>query len=187
MRAGLVLPAALTLASMGGILQAQAPTEASPSPLLTIQRERLFTDTAYGKAVQVRLDEAAQALQTENRRIDADLEAEEKALTEKRATLPPEEFRKLAENFDIKVEGIRQAQEVKGRSLSAERDVEQKRVLETALPILAALMAEKGAVAILDKDVVFLAFDRNDVTDEAIRRIDAELGSGPEPVPAPAP
>jgi len=175
--------ARLTLAALiaAGPLFAQTEPVVEPSPLLTIKRERLFTDTLYGKAVLLRLDEAARLLQAENRRIDADLEAEEKALTGRRESLPAAEFRGLAEAFDAKVESIRTAQDAKGKTLAQLREAERQKVLEVAIPILAELMAEKQAVAILDKEAVFLAFDRNDVTDEAIRRLDDVLGDGSDP------
>ncbi len=176
--------AAVLLASVLAA-QATAQEQPPPSPILTIERDRLFQDSAYGRAVEARLDQRARELQAENRRIDAELEAEEKSLTDRRAGLPPDEFRALAETFDAKVERIRAEQEVKGRTLTQERDAERQKVIEAAVPVLADLMARKGAVAILDKSSVFLAFDRNDVTDEAIAEIDRVLGSGPVPGPAP--
>lgn len=178
-----VLGVGLALAWGGSAVAQNTPT---PAPVLTIEQERLFTDTQYGRAVQARIETSALALQAENRRIDDALEAEEKALTERRVSLPPEEFRPLAEVFDAKVEGIRAAQEAKGRALSAERDRERQKVLEAALPILTGLMQEMGAVAILRKETVFLSFERNDVTDAAIQRIDQLLGDGSTPV-APTP
>ena len=43
------------------------------------------------------------ALRSEARALDASFEAEEQRLTEQRPTLPPEEFRKLADAFDARV------------------------------------------------------------------------------------
>ncbi len=160
-----------------------AAQEAGPlnSPILTLEQDRLFTGTLYGKAVQARIDTAAQALQAENRKIEADLEAEERDLTEQRAKMEPLAFRKLADAFDEKANAIRAARMSKARTLSEERDSERKVFLTTAAPIIAKLMTEAGAVAIVDKTAIILSFDRIDITDAAIARIDEVLGDGTRP------
>jgi Skp family chaperone for outer membrane proteins len=172
--------AVATLLLSGGSISAQEiPRATNGSILLTLEPDRLITDTQYGKAMQARIEAAAALLLAENRKIDADLEAEEVALTSQRATLPAADFRALAEAFDAKVEAIRTEQESKLRDLSQQREAERQKVLQASIPILAELMAEKGAVAILDKASVFLAFDSTDVTDEAIAKLDAELVISP--------
>ncbi|MDZ4095802.1 MAG: OmpH family outer membrane protein [Paracoccaceae bacterium] len=163
-------------AMLAGVATAQQ--SASPSPVLTIAQDRLFSGSAYGRALQDSIDAQSRALQAENRKIEADLEAEEQALTKRRNSLENAEFRALADAFDAKVEGIRAAQEAKARSLNNLRDQEQKRFFETAIPILAELMTDMGAMVILDKSAIVLSFDRIDVTDAAIARIDSILGDG---------
>ena len=185
--------AAVTLAGPGLAQEAApaAPAEAQVgaplSPLLVIEPDRLFAGTRYGRAVQARLKAQGDALEAENRRIEADLEAEEKRLTDRRPNLPPEEFRALAEEFDLKVEGIRNAQDAKARALNLEADTARETFFATALPALAGLMQERGAVAILDRKAVLASFDVIDVTDAAITRIDVVLGEGPSAVAEDAP
>jgi len=186
MRRGAVFAVALASLAWSGLAGAQVPD--APSPVVTVTQDRLFSGTLYGQAVQARADAASQALQAENRRIEAELAAEEKALTERRATVPPAEFRPLADAFDTKVEGIRAAQEAKARDLIRRNEDEKKRFFDTAIPVLAQLMTEMGAVAILDKAAIVLSFDRIDITDQAIARIDAVLGDGSSsPPPASGP
>lgn len=163
-----------------------APVAPPPSPVLTITQDRLFSGTLYGQAVQARIEAASLALQTENRKIEADLEAEESTLTTRRAVLPPAEFRALADAFDTKVEGIRAAQEAKARALTKSQEQGRQLFFDTAVPILAALMSELGAVAILNKEAIVLSFDTIDITDRAIVRIDAVLGDGSD-LPPPKP
>ena len=185
--------AAVTLAGPGLAQEAApaAPAEAQVgaplSPLLVIEPDRQFAGTRYGRAVQARLKAQGDALEAENRRIEANLEAEEKRLTDRRPNLPPEEFRALAEEFDLKVEGIRNAQDAKARALNLEADTARETFFATALPALAGLMQERGAVAILDRKAVLASFDVIDVTDAAITRIDVVLGEGPSAVAEDAP
>lgn len=168
-----------------------APAEAAPQPvapadrlpILTLDRERLFTGTRFGKATIAGFEASTRALQAENRRIDAALEAEERDLTDRRATTPPDQFRALAAEFDARVEKLRAAQDAKSRDLASQRDQARQRFYDIALPVLGQLMTDHGAVAIIDRAALILSFERIDVTDEAIARIDAALGDGP---PAPA-
>lgn len=179
MRSGLAVAFALkTLVILTSASLAQEVPPVPSGTILTIEPDRLISDTAYGQALQGRLDTAAAALLAENRQIDADLELEEVALTARRDSLPATEFRALAEAFDTKVEKIRSEQEGKGRALSQTRELERQKVLQAAVPILAELMVQRGAVAILDKASVFVAFDRADVTNDAIARLNAVLGDG---------
>lgn len=156
-----------------------------PSSVLTIDQDRLFANTAYGKRLQRDYEAAAAALATENRGIEAQLSAEERALTDKRPTLAPDDFRKLADAFDTKVEGIRKAQAAKNTDLLRQRAAARQKFFEDVLPVLGGLMRETGAVAILNAPAVFLSFKGVDITDRAIARIDATLGEGTSATPAP--
>jgi Skp family chaperone for outer membrane proteins len=174
-----------------GVATEPAGTEVpSATPIVVIDPERLFRESAFGRASETRISTEQAALVAENRRLEAELEAEERDLTERRPALPPEEFRALAAAFDLKAEAIRSAQAGKDRAITESRQADQQRFLQAAAPELAQMMADMGAVAMLDKQVVFLSFDSVDVTDRAIARIDARLGDGsapPAPQPQPAP
>jgi Skp family chaperone for outer membrane proteins len=50
--------------------------------------------------------------------------------------------------------------------------------LEVARPILAEVMAARGAVAIIDRRAVLIGFENIDITDEAIARLDAAVDEG---------
>ena len=179
-------------AVLAGPLPAQEVEPAPPvvslqSAVVTLDRNRLFEETRLGQAILARIDSASNDLIAENRRLEAALEAEERLLTERRATLPTAQFRELAQEFDSRVEELRVTQEAKSRALTRQRDTEQQRFLEASAPVLADLMQDLGAVAIIDRSVVVLSFDRFDITAQAIARLDADLGDGADLVPAPEP
>lgn len=156
-----------------------------PAGILTIHQERLFTMSLYGERVQAEIEAASAALAAENRQIESELIAEEKALTEQRPTLDPEAFRVLADAFDEKVQGIRQAQDIKTRELGRKLEQERNTYYELVLPVLGELMKERGAVAILERRMVFASANSIDITEIAVRRIDATLGDGKKTAPAP--
>lgn len=148
------------------------------SPVVTLDQDRLFAQSLFGQRVTAELDAAWEELAEENRLLLAGLEADERALTESRPTLAPEEFRARAEAFHERAETTRAEQDAKSRALQRRTDLERQAFLSRVLPILAEVMTEAGAVAILDERAILLAADVVDITDEAVRRIDAELGDG---------
>ncbi|MFN3282052.1 MAG: OmpH family outer membrane protein [Tabrizicola sp.] len=153
------------------------------APILTLDQDRLFLESDFGKAVLARERADTAALEQENRRIEAELVAEEQELTDLRATLSAEEFSARAEAFDAKVERIRDEQDAKARRLTERRDADRKAFLEVAVPVLGALLGDRGATAILDKNMVILSLSAVDVTDEAIARVNAALAKPQAPAP----
>ena len=92
--------------------------------------------------------------------------------------MPADEFRALADAFDTKVQRIRAEQDRKGRELITLRESKRQEFLNNSLPVLAAIILDRGAVALLNRSDVFLSADAIDVTDEAIARIDSGFSAG---------
>lgn len=154
------------------------PTGSVVSPILTIDSERLFLESAFGKRVAAEAEAQGAQLGAENRKIEADLEAEEKALTVKRASLSPAEFRLLADAFDQKVQDTRIAQVAKGRSINENIDREREIFLTAAAPVLEKLMRDAGATVILERRGVFVSASGIEITQDAIALLDETLGAG---------
>ncbi|MDZ7709640.1 MAG: OmpH family outer membrane protein [Roseovarius sp.] len=181
MRAGLFLFVMLALAAGA----AQAPARAQQlgvvqSDILVIDIERLLAETAYGQRLQSGIEAERDALIARNERVATELEAEEQALTELRATTPPDEFREMADAFDTKVTQLRRESERLSRDLERQRDLAPVQFMRVVQPVLGELLREADAVALLDVRSVILRADVADVTDIAISRIDARIGAGPE-------
>ncbi len=171
---------------------AQEPSLSGGS-IVTLDQDRLFSESQFGRSVLARIEAEEAALAAENRKLEAAFEAEERTLTDLRTRLSAPEFRKLADEFDLRVEDVRRAQDARFRALTRRRDEDRTKFFDSALPVLGQLMAEKGAVAIIDRSVIVLGFGRLDITDDAIARLDVELGDGlqeaapDQPDPAPEP
>lgn len=148
------------------------------SQVLTIDSERLFQDSAFGRRVAAQAEDNVAKLGAENRVIEADLEAEELALTEKRATLTPVEFRALADAFDRKVMETRNIQAGKARQIEETLDRERSVLLSAAAPVLEQIMRAAGATVILERRSVFVSISAIEVTQEAIQALDNSLGDG---------
>jgi len=167
------------LAGLTGLaLPGAAMAQGGSDPVLTIDPDRLFAETAFGQRALRSIEERSTVLARENRRIEAELIAEERALTEQRPSLSVEEFRALADAFDEKVQRLREEQDAKTREIQGLREDEQQRFLGEIAPILSNLIVERGASVVVDRRSVFLSAARVDITDDAIRMIDDELGDG---------
>ncbi|SMX34954.1 OmpH family outer membrane protein [Actibacterium lipolyticum] len=166
------------LLCLGALLNAplwaqEAARNVVRSPIVTVDQERLFSGSAYGAALLEEIERATADLSAENRKIEAELLAEERELTQERGTMSTANFRVKAATFDEKVVAIRKAQDDKTRALAARRDTAQKNFYQEILPILTDIVRERGAVAVLESRAVILSADSIDITAEAITRIDA--------------
>lgn len=153
------------------------------SDVLVIDIERLLSRTEYGQRLQAGIEAARDELIARNERLAIELEAEEQALTEKRATTPPDTFREMADAFDTKVTRLRRESDELSRDLERRRDLAPVQFMRVVQPVLSELLDEADAVALLDMRSVILSADVADVTDLAVSRIDARIGAGPGPQP----
>lgn len=159
-------------------IAAQAVAQVAPSPIVILNQDVLYGQSLFGQRVQRLLVEKSDAVSVENRTIEAELLAEELALTEQRPDLEPVDFRAKADAFDLKVEEIRNRQGKKAAEIDTWALGERQRFFQTALPVLVTLTAELGAAVVLDSRTVVLATDNIDITQMAITRINETLGDG---------
>ncbi|WP_416915820.1 MAG: OmpH family outer membrane protein [Roseicyclus sp.] len=173
---GLILSLVLSCTGAGAV--AQDVGAAPASAVLVLNQERLLSQSLYGQRIQREVEAAGAALAAENRQIEAQLTEEELALTERRTQMTPEDFRPIAEEFDSRVNGIRAAQEAKGRALQQQADAAQQAFFETVFPILVEILRNRGASVLMDNRALLLSAEGIDITDEAIALIDERLGDG---------
>ena len=148
------------------------------SLILTVAPDALYAQSDFGQRIVREIEAESVEIAAENRRIEAELTAEERELTELRDSLAPADFRARAEAFDEKVQRLRREQDEKARAVGQRSDDARRALLNAAQPILLQLMIESGAVAVLDRRSVLLSVESVDITDEAIQRVNAEFGAG---------
>ncbi|WP_176518617.1 OmpH family outer membrane protein [Rhodobacter maris] len=179
----LVLAAVWLLGPIPGVAQQTAPAEAGGHdvelPVLTLDFERLFETTLWGKRIIADLTRDRDALRAENNRISDALVAEEKALTDRRATLAPEAFRAEADAFDERATGIRAAQKAKDQALSQGLAQHRQSFYAAVAPLMDEVLARRGAVVLLDRRAIIRGLEAADITDDLAALVDARLGTGP--------
>ena len=174
----------LTAVPTAGTAQGPGMTR---SDIVVLDPERLFEETELGKRMLADHKAEREALAARNRKLEAELEAEEKRLTELRDETSPEEFRELADDFDTRVQELRRDSERRVRRLERKRERLPLVFLREVEPVLIEVMRKAGGTVVLDARTVLFRADAVDVTDAAITRIDAAIGVGPEELPEPEP
>ncbi len=145
-----------------------------------VDQERLLSDSIEGKLILEDLNRKGNELRAENEALQAELETEERALTEMRKTADPEEFRTHANAFDSKVNAIRTDQKQKLEQLNAGYELARERFFRKAEQVMLEMMQERGIGMIVGRQAVLLATSAADLTDDVIERMDRAYLSGRE-------
>ncbi|UZD91940.1 OmpH family outer membrane protein [Cognatishimia activa] len=148
------------------------------SSVLIIDSERLFLESDFGKRVVAEQQAETALLAAEYRRIEAELSQEELALTQKRPDMTPEDFRKVADAFDERVETIRTTQERREVELAAWGEQERQRFIQLLRPVFETVLSERGAVVVMEKRTVFASSSALDVTQIVLEQANLMLGDG---------
>lgn len=153
------------------------------SEILTIDQEDLFSTSLWGKRVHAGIEQESQNIAKENERLATEFSDEEQQLTQLRATLAPDEFRKRADEFDKRVVEVRRQRDSVARELQEQIEAERAGFFRAVLPVLAQVMKERGAVVVLDQRSVFVSAQSIDITEFMVERLNREFGAGPAATP----
>jgi len=189
LRPALISACVLSLLVLAGAFGARVVAQTAPASvterlnapaggIYTLNQDRLFSGSMFGRRVMKELAERQQALARENKKLEEQLKAEEKDLTVRRDSLDPKTFRKLADDFDKRVEKIRKDQARKVNALNSWVDGERKRFFKEASRLVPQFALEHGISVILDERTVVFAVRAADITPALIKRLDASLGNG---------
>ena len=152
--------------------------EARASSVLTIDISRIARETQYGQRVFKDFEKAQSELVENNTTIQNNLEAEEQSLVELRKTLAPDEFRKLAVEFDERANSIRKERAELENTLFEKRDENISELLKLSVPFLQEIMLNYKATVIVDRRNIVLSNPMIDITEKAIELINDNLGDG---------
>jgi len=144
--------------------------------ILVLNQENLLKFSKSGQALLSKENAMKEAHKQEGLRLDFELESEELILTEKRDELIPEEFDKLAIQFDSKVVAVRRDHQQKSEALAGELDSMRKEFFSNIVPVVAKIMKERGASMVFEQRNVLFTGPDIDITAEVIQRLDSEAG-----------
>ena len=137
--------------------------------VLVINSIKVFERSNLGNDVLVAFQEAAVALKNEADLNVKKFEDEELALTEKRDNLTKGAFNDLAEDFDKRVQNIRNLYDLRDSELRSNLESWKKKFIELSGRVIQPIMLKYGSYIVLDSSQIDLFFDnRIDITDQVI-------------------
>ena len=144
--------------------------------VLVLSQERLLTESKKGQLILAEEEAQKSERAEQGLRIEKELEAEELELAEARGEMDPAEFEKLAEDFDQKVVLMRMEDQKQAEQLAAEFEERRKQFFSEIVPIVAAIMNERGAAVVLEQRNVLFTGPNIDITADVIARMDKAAG-----------
>ena len=144
--------------------------------VLVISHEKIFGDTKLGKAIFEKFKNEEEILSVEAEKIEKIFIDEEKELTSIRPNLDSDEFLKLANDFDTRVELERLNQRQKESIIKENLNIWKKKFFNTyMIPIIQDFMKFYEASIVIDIDSKafrLVIFDsRINITDSVIERM----------------
>ena len=144
--------------------------------VLVISHEKIFGDTKLGKAIFEKFKNEEEILSVEAEKIEKIFIDEEKELTSIRPNLDSDEFLKLANDFDKRVELERLNQRQKESIIKENLNIWKKKFFNTyMIPIIQDFMEFYEASIVIDIDSKafrLVIFDsRINITDSVIERM----------------
>ena len=144
--------------------------------VLVISHEKIFGDTKLGKAIFEKFKNEEEILSVEAEKIEKIFIDEEKELTSIRPNLDSDEFLKLANDFDKRVELERLNQRQKESTIKENLNIWKKKFFNTyMIPIIQDFMKFYEASIVIDIDSKafrLVIFDsRINITDSVIERM----------------
>jgi len=157
-------------------LASQPLSASEKSGLFTVDMSKLFRFSDLGKNIISANNKVSRELQSENEELEAALLLEEKELSEQRKVLSADQFRPKALEFDKKVSIIRAEQGKKEKNLKNKVRQEELEFYNRIYPLLYKLITDRGGLVLVDQRNVILWDSSSDITDDAIKLINQELG-----------
>ena len=137
-----------------------------------VDQERLLAESVEGRLILEEVNRKGNELRAENGALQAELEEEERNLTALRNEMDGEEFRRRANEFDLKVNSIRTIQRQKLERLNAEFEQSRASFYRKAESVMLEMMGERGIGMIVARQAVLLATSAADITDDVIVQLD---------------
>lgn len=168
-----VLAAVVVAAAPFDVAAQQTP----PARVAILEFQRVILESAAAVDIKVQVDQRQQRYQEEINKQEQELRALEQELQRQSTILAPEAMAQKRREFGGRVAEIQQAMQTRKRELDQAYGngmIEVQRALTT---IIAELAKEQGFNLVLRQAQIVFADSALNITDEALRRLNARLPS----------
>lgn len=167
--------AAFAFASIISGAAVTAASAATPSVILIVNTEQIFSQSKVGQSVRTQIQEQAKKVQAEGKKGEDALQAEAKKLSEQRALLSQQDFGKKVQALEQKQAELQKRMQQKSQELQLGSNQARSEIEAVIRPIFADVMKKNGATILLDQSVVLAGGVDLDVTAEVLKQLDAKL------------
>ena len=172
-----IAAAASLVASAASAQQAAAPQNPGPQipGVCVYHNARLFAQASAGQAVEARMQQLAQEVQTELQPYATSLQTEAQQLQTSGSTLQPDELNRRRQALQQRAQEAQQLEGTRENELRYTLAMQRQAITEAVSPILVAVYQERGCGLMLDRESVFMMNPAHDVTDLVIQRLNTAL------------
>lgn len=194
MKTLLIAAAAASALITPAAASAQTNAPQNPGPVIAgvcvYHNARTMAQSSAGQAVEARMRQLAQEVQTELQPYATQIQTEAQQLQSSGASLPADQLNQRRQALQQRAQEAQQLEATRENELRYTLAVQRQAITDAVSPILVQVYQEKGCGLMLDRESVFIMNPAHDVTDLVIQRLNAALPTlsfNRMPVPAQQP
>ena len=152
--------------------------QATPTAKIVIlEFQRIMRESAAANDIKAQVDQRRQVYQNEITKQEQELREAEKELSRQATILAPEALAQKRREFESRVAQLQTGMQARKRELDQAYAYGMKEVQRALTVIIAALAKERGFNLVLPHGQIVFADSSLNITDEALRRLNAQLPS----------
>lgn len=158
-------------------VQPAAAAATPPAVVLVVSMETLFTESKAAQSLRTQMIAEGKKLQATDKSVKQTLEADVKKLSEQRALLTQEDLNKKFAAIQERGNKHEMDMRMKGQAIELGGQAARGKIAEALAPIFVDLMKAHGGNIMIDRAAVVAGGTELDVTDEALKALDAKLAT----------
>ncbi len=148
-----------------------------PAKIAILEFQRVMRESAAANDIKVQVDQRRQVYQHEITKQEQELREAEQELSRQATILAPEALAQKRRDFESRVAQVQTGMQARKRELDQAFAFGMKEVQRTLTMIISALAKERGFNLVLPHGQIVFADSSLNITDEALRRLNAQLPS----------
>ncbi|MFZ5792002.1 MAG: OmpH family outer membrane protein [Pseudomonadota bacterium] len=162
---------------------AQPSTQQIPLVVAVIDIQQVLKESTAAKAVRAQIDKQRDAYQAQLAQQENTLREADKKLAEERATLAADAYAQRRDQLGKQIDQLRQNSEKLKQQLEQAFNAGMGQVTQALAGVLADIAKQRGLTLVLNKAMVPLSANNFDITDEALKMLNAKLPTVTIPKP----
>ena len=143
--------------------------------LAIVDVQKILEDSKASKTVEAGLEKQRTSFQNDISQQENNLRTADQDLARQRANLSPEDYEKKRQDLEQKAATLRRDVQAKRQQLDRMFQTSMNTIRTTLLQIIDEIAAERKATLVLSKNQILLAAKEYDITEEAMKRLNAKL------------